>query len=633
MKLVCNHLVLLSTYLVIFLAALLLLPGIVGAVNIAQYKNTITDSAPSASANHTIEFVVKTDLSPSSVIEITPPVGFTVVSDSAFAERNVQLAVDGAIRSSGVTASPGVDMVEITSGSPGFFRYTLAPDSGISADSRLEFKIGNHTAAAIQPVTTFSTSTGTTTIPGDIKPIVNSTDLGRHDFNIEIYDGSLVANAEPIIFIIEKVSLPNIDTTELIPPLRFNGSPTSTIGGTTLNVEISLETDEFAVCRYALSAGVAFGAMGYVFNNTGVIFHSTVVAVTPDSVASFYVRCTDDEGNFNITDYLIQFTVNDAPTGTSNTDGETEGDGTGTGNDGTGTGGGAGGSTGVGGGQESTEGSTSGSGGSGGGGGGGSGGSSGSSGGGGFESTDGPFESGDARIIVSGYAYPDAEVTILADGQKVDTVNANGDGRYSITIDGIARGAYTFGVFATDRNKVKSSTFSTAFTVTGARTSSLSNINVVPSILVSPDPVDPGQTLTVSGYSLPNANITIENSPAGSLAINTFQAVSDSGGEWSTTFSTAGFARDTYQIRAKAEQTNGKSTVFSNYTFYGVGQEAESPINADLNRDGSVNLIDFSILLFWWGTDGGDSNPPADINQDSNVSLTDFSILLFNWTG
>lgn len=57
------------------------------------------------------------------------------------------------------------------------------------------------------------------------------------------------------------------------------------------------------------------------------------------------------------------------------------------------------------------------------------------------------------------------------------------------------------------------------------------------------------------------------------------------------------------------------------------------PINADLNRDGRVNLVDFSILLFWWASDGGDSDPPADINLDGTVSLTDFSIMLFNWTG
>jgi len=634
MNMVSNRLAILSVCVLSFFSALAFLPGTAEAVNIIEYKDTISDSGPEQPANHTIEFVVNTDLSPGSVIEITPPPGFTVLSTSTFGIRNVELRVDGAVRTSGATAAPGTDGVQITAGTPGFFRYELAPDLGITSGSRLQFKIGNHTDTALQPVTSFSTSTGTTTTPGDAEPIVNSADLGRHDLKVEIYDGSLVANANPVIFLNEKVRMPNIDTTEEIPPFRFNGSPTSTVGGTTLNVEISLETDEFSVCRYALSGDTAFNAMGNAFANTGIIYHSTVVSVTPDTEAIYYVRCIDDEGNFNIDDYLIQFIVNEVPTGSSTGEGATEGDGTGSGSEGTGEGGGGGGETGASDGVAPTTGGSSGSsGGSGGGGGGGSGGSSGSSGGGGFESTDGPFQSGDARIIVSGYAYPDVEVTILADGQIVDTVDANQDGRYSITIDEIARGAYTFGVYATGPNNVKSSTFSTSFTVTGARTSSLSNINVVPSVLVSPDPVDPGQPLSVSGYALPNATITIENGRSGSIGGTPIEVQSDADGQWSTTLDTSGFVQDTYQVRARAEQTDGRSTVFSNYTFYGVGQEAEQPINADLNRDGSVNLIDFSILLFWWNSDGGDSSPPADINQDGTVSLTDFSILLFNWTG
>ena len=52
-------------------------------------------------------------------------------------------------------------------------------------------------------------------------------------------------------------------------------------------------------------------------------------------------------------------------------------------------------------------------------------------------------------------------------------------------------------------------------------------------------------------------------------------------------------------------------------------------MSADLNRDGKVNLIDFSIMLFHWGN----PDPVADINEDGTVDLTDFSILLFNWTG
>jgi hypothetical protein len=150
---------------------------------------------------------------------------------------------------------------------------------------------------------------------------------------------------------------------------------------------------------------------------------------------------------------------------------------------------------------------------------------------------------------------------------------------------------------------------------------------------VTPDPVNPGQTLTASGYALPNATVSIQNGKLRSTIMKDITVTSNASGFWTTTIDTAGFSVGTYQIRAKSTQTDGISTNWSEYTFYGVGQSAETPINADLNRDGKVNLIDFSILLFWWNTNGGDSDPPADINRDGRVSLTDFSIMLFAWTG
>ena len=200
-------------------------------------------------------------------------------------------------------------------------------------------------------------------------------------------------------------------------------------------------------------------------------------------------------------------------------------------------------------------------------------------------------------------------------------------------LDEIARGVYTFGVYAIDDNDVKSSTFSTSFTVSGARATVLSNINVMPSIRVSPDPVNPGQTLTVTGYALPDAEITIENARRGSSLARTITTTSNADGEWTTTIDTSALRNDTYQIRAMAERADGRETSWSAYTYYGVGQAADVPLNTDLNLDGRVNLTDFSILLFWWNSNGGDSEPPADINRDGRVNLTDFSILLFNWTG
>ncbi|MEY2664990.1 MAG: hypothetical protein RLZZ480_95 [Candidatus Parcubacteria bacterium] len=602
--------------------------------NIRQYSDTISDSAPQAMANHTFRFLLDADVSPGGRLEITPPAGFEVISASTFDVRNVELWVNGFPRTASTTASPGVDMVEITSGSPGFIRYTLAPDFSIVAGSQIELRIGNNTSNSFVFSESYSSTTGTTTVQADVEPIKNSATLGRHDVHFEVWDGGLEAETDFIIFLNQRVSMPGIDTTETVPPFRFNPAPTSTVGGTTLSVEISLETDEFAICKYDRVSGTSYSAMPYTFDNTGLIFHSEVVAVTPSSIQQFYVRCLDDEGNFNTDDFTIVFTVNDTPTGQANTEGSTSGDGTGSGNSGAGTGSGAGGEEGDSDGEAPFLGGSAGTGGSGGGGGGGRGGDTGSTAGGGFESDDAPYRSGDARVIISGYAFPNSTVTFLVDGDIAETTRSNSSGAYEVTLDAIAKGVYTFGVYGEGPDKVKSSTFSTSFTVVGGRTSELTNINVSPSVKVSPDPVQPGQTLTVSGYGLPNSTVTLQYGTQKSKMQTETTTQADGSGKWTTTISTNGFSKGTYKVRAKSVRaSDGMATNYSEYTFFGVGEASEVKSNADLSRDGRVNLTDFSILLFWWGTNGGDSNPPADINRDTKVNLTDFSILLFNWTG
>ena len=74
-----------------------------------------------------------------------------------------------------------------------------------------------------------------------------------------------------------------------------------------------------------------------------------------------------------------------------------------------------------------------------------------------------------------------------------------------------------------------------------------------------------------------------------------------------------------------------KRSNLSPIVYVGVGENANPNFGnrADLNKDGKVNLIDFSILLFNWKG----SDDVADINQDGTVNLTDFSIMLSAWTG
>lgn len=54
----------------------------------------------------------------------------------------------------------------------------------------------------------------------------------------------------------------------------------------------------------------------------------------------------------------------------------------------------------------------------------------------------------------------------------------------------------------------------------------------------------------------------------------------------------------------------------------------------DLNCDGRINLVDFSILAYWWKRPlTAEAKRRIDFNGDGKVSLVDFSILAYHWTG
>jgi hypothetical protein len=590
---------------VLFLFVAFLVFEYVSAATIHRYSDRLSDSAPGVYSNHTIQFTTTTTIPPNGFIRFTPDPGDFNIPATNFDIDNVELYVDEGsgyvLRATAGVPSGAEDGVTIVTGTSGNIEVTLNSTNGIPADAEIRLLIGTQTLNAT---------------PTDLG-ILNPSATGTYEYYIATGGGSSSSEVNGKYAIVESVSIAGLDTTETDPPLRFNGAPSGELSGTITSVELSLETNEVSMCRYSTASGTPYSSMGNQFSTTFTTVHSGLsVAVASSTSYTFFVRCIDDEGNVNTDDYLISFTVLPPPEGIPGSGVEPSGDdggsGTGTGSSGSGTGASAGGSSGTG---------------SAGGGGGGSD-------GGGFESTPQPYQSGDGRVIITGYAFPKSTIVSLVDGQIAESVTSGVNGAFSITIDAIARGAYTFGVYGVDKNGVKSSTFSTTFTVTGSRGSTLSNINVMPSLKVTPDPASPNSTVTVSGYAIPNATVTVENqNDKTSASLKTFTATSDSSGAWSVTVPTDGFTKGTYKVRAKAKQDEGASTNFSNYTYYGVGEAAAVPRSSDLSRDGKVNLTDFSILLYWWNSDGGASNPPADINGDGRVSLTDFSIMIFNWTG
>jgi hypothetical protein len=194
-------------------------------------------------------------------------------------------------------------------------------------------------------------------------------------------------------------------------------------------------------------------------------------------------------------------------------------------------------------------------------------------------------------------------------------------------------GTATLGIWAVDSAGTRSITFNNTFDVTQGAVTNLNDIILPPTIKLSSTNVSSGATITISGQAVPNSTISIYSDRNTTTPVATAQAGSN--GTWSTQY-TNRLSNAEHTLRARSVSGTPPLTIQSSFSntvqlFVGVNGTASTP--SDLNRDGSVNLIDFSILIFWWNTAGGDSDPPADINANGRVSLEDFSILLFNWSG
>jgi len=201
---------------------------------------------------------------------------------------------------------------------------------------------------------------------------------------------------------------------------------------------------------------------------------------------------------------------------------------------------------------------------------------------------------------------------------------------YFSTMD-VTPGVVTFGIWAQDAQGLKSIALTTTFTITANAVSTISGEFLPPTITVDKRQLAKGGTLVLSGQSVPSVMVEAHVHSAGDIMIATS---SDASGNWKMAFDTTPLANNSFHTVDADFVTNDngaveRSTVSQAIPFYlGATQAGKNRI-ADLNGDGKVNLADFSILLYYWGT----SSPLADLNGDGKVDLRDFSILLYNWTG
>lgn len=238
---------------------------------------------------------------------------------------------------------------------------------------------------------------------------------------------------------------------------------------------------------------------------------------------------------------------------------------------------------------------------------------------------------GDTIINIVGRGYPSRTINFLLDSKSVGSVRSDSTGRFEFSTAS-SPGTASLGIWATDIDNNRSITLNNTFDVTQGAITNINGVILPPTLTVASQNINPGAIANLSGQSVPNSTVEIHIDSD----TNFDKVTAGADGKWSFQLNTGQLKVAEHIIRARTVLGTPPLTSQSNFSsslqlFVGVDGKATSP--SDLNRDGSVNLTDFSILIFWWQTNGGDSDPPADINGNGRVSLEDFSILLFNWTG
>lgn len=243
-------------------------------------------------------------------------------------------------------------------------------------------------------------------------------------------------------------------------------------------------------------------------------------------------------------------------------------------------------------------------------------------------------ESGTDTVLFKGFAYPGATVTILRNGLPLNSRPTNSDGTFEVPITNIKPGTYTFGVKA---EYSFLSSFITTYTIYIPPNEVITIDDIYLSPTLTSDKLEAlrGTTVIFSGKAIPNSDIVLTVYFKNGITKN---LKSDSTGAWRFVFDTKEVDEGefTVKVRSKTGQT---LSPFSNPLLFTVGKQnrmrksTPNLVNArcDLNNDSRVNLIDFSIMAFWYKRLGFPLK--VDLNSDGRVNLTDLSILAYCWTG
>ncbi|MEK7585896.1 MAG: hypothetical protein AAB477_01520 [Patescibacteria group bacterium] len=233
-------------------------------------------------------------------------------------------------------------------------------------------------------------------------------------------------------------------------------------------------------------------------------------------------------------------------------------------------------------------------------------------------------------VSFSGFAYPGAIVHIWRNGLPVTTTIADVGGVFTADLYEQYSTNSIYTLYAIDEESRRSLLLNYPIVVTNGYYTSVSGVRFPPTISTDRVEVKFSDSITISGYALPDKEVEVLIYGQQS---ETFLGTTESNGTYKFIYSLAGFQRGDYNVRInyKNDKRNSKVVKFTISNINIPSTESVNNIPGDCNADQIINIVDFSVLAFWYGKD----NPPrcVDTNNDNIINLVDFSILAFYWTG
>jgi len=483
-------------------------------------SDLISNSAPGYDADHTIKFQASEDIPAFGELSITPEDGAFFIM-FGFDYTDIDLATssspDGPFldRVLDSTSTAATDGITVTDGPHGKIVITMNSSYGISEGEWVKIKLGTNAAYGGA---------------GDTQ-IINSAIVGEYNILLQAFDENdkFLDRGNTMVAIVEPV---NMMAGQKIK-IRSNGQPSGYLVYGTTQTIMSLNTNYRANCRYSTASGTLYADMTDDFTFSGGYFHSVLLTgLVNGGEYMYYVRCRDEEGEDDDTDYIISFAVSEKEGNEGEEGGGTPGPG----------GGGHGGGGGGGMGQER------------------------GSGFGNFLPY--PPPPGMPGVVFTGWAYPSSVVYILKDGQEAGKVNANTKAEFGAFLADLPRGVYTFGVWSKDSDGRNSVTNSTTFFLEEGTQTTISDIFLTPTIELVKTSVQAGESLEIFGQSAPGSTIEVWLYPAGVSAPKDSQIIKSQtqtgdNGRWDALVNTNGVAEGNYRVKAKASLEKTGESGFS----------------------------------------------------------------------